>query len=59
MLLCLDCGHEFEWGEEARWEERHGLGRFEGPGEYCMGCPVCHGAFEEVFHTGECLHDAC
>ena len=57
MLVCLDCGHEFEWGEEAHWEERHGLDPFEGPGEKFTGCPVCGGAFEEVYRVGECEND--
>lgn len=44
MLKCLECGHEFEWGEEASWRENHGNGIYEP----WTGCPVCYGAFEEV-----------
>lgn len=43
---CLDCGHIFEEGEEARWEETHGLDT--PPYEKFTGCPLCYGEYEET-----------
>lgn len=42
---CLECGHIFEDGEEARWTEAHG--------EQFSGCPLCRGEYEE---TKPCKH---
>ena len=52
MLVCLECGHEFEWGEEAHWNENHGNGIIEP----WTGCPRCLGAFEELTVSRECAH---
>lgn len=57
MYHCLECGEIFD--EPVYWQERHGLDRFEGPGETWSGCPECLGAYEEVFVTGECCREAC
>lgn len=46
LYICLECGHVFD--EPARWEERHGLGPFEGPGEQWSGCPCCRGGYDEA-----------
>ena len=49
---CVECGNIFESGEEARWEESHGL---EGaPYEEWYGCPVCKGGFEEAENCAVC-----
>lgn len=43
---CLECGNIFEDGEQARWEETHGLDC--PPYEKWSGCPICKGSFEET-----------
>lgn len=45
-LKCLVCGHLFEDGEQAVWEERHGLDA--PPYERFNGCPVCRGDYDET-----------
>ena len=51
---CLECGHIFEDGEEARWSESRGeywgLPCFE---DMC-GCPICKGDYEETKTCEEC-----
>lgn len=44
---CLSCGHIFESGEEARWEEQHPYGMGYATEVFC-GCPCCGGSFEET-----------
>ena len=57
---CLDCGHIFEEGEQAIWEEHHpyGMGYAE---EEFSGCPICAGDYEETKQCkicgGEFLED--
>lgn len=46
MYKCLECGHIFEHGEEARWTEMHG--------EHMTGCPVCKCAYEETIPCRVC-----
>lgn len=47
MYKCLECGHIFEDGEEARWSESR-VEPFSYPGnEEMSGCPLCHGDYEE------------
>lgn len=43
---CLDCGHIFEYGEEAVW--------MEDSGERLHGCPFCKGAYEETTNCRVC-----
>ena len=45
--ICLKCGHIFEEGEQAHWEESRGefFGRI--CSESMIGCPLCHGEYEE------------
>ena len=43
---CLECGHIFEDGEQAVWEETHGLDT--PPYEKFSGCPICKGDFEKT-----------
>ena len=45
---CLECGHIFEDGEEARWNE--GRGEYWGApcSEEMSGCPLCNGDYEET-----------
>lgn len=56
---CLECGHIFEEGEQARWEETHGLDC--PPYEKMSGCPICKGGYEETKQCkicgGEFLED--
>lgn len=53
MYKCCECGHLFEEGEQAVWEERHGLDR--GPYEKWSGCPLCNVDYEEVHQCKECF----
>lgn len=52
MFKCCECGHLFEEGEQAVWEERHGLDT--PPYEQWSGCPICKGGYEEVNQCKEC-----
>lgn len=51
---CLDCGHIFEEGEQARWSE--GRGEFWGSpcSEEMTGCPLCKGDYEKTFRCAVC-----
>lgn len=57
---CLECGHIFEDGEWARWEEHHPYGMGYAAEEF-SGCPICKGDFEEAKQCkicgGEFLED--
>ncbi len=46
MYKCLDCGHLFEEGEQARVRETHGLDT--PPYEEYSVCPRCKGDYQEV-----------
>lgn len=52
MFRCCECGHLFEDGEQAVWEETHGLDT--PPYEKHSGCPLCKGDYEEVHQCKEC-----
>ena len=52
MFRCCECGNLFEEGEQAVWEEPHGLD--SPPYEKFGGCPVCKGDYEEVYQCKEC-----
>lgn len=52
MFKCESCGNLFEEGEQATWEERHGLD--SPPYEQWSGCPICKGGYEEVHQCKEC-----
>ena len=52
MFRCFECGNLFEEGEQAVWEETHGLD--SPPYEKFSGCPVCKGDYEEVHQCKEC-----
>lgn len=52
MYKCENCGHLFEEGEQAVWEERHGLDT--PPYEKWSGCPICKGGYEEAHQCKEC-----
>ena len=52
MYRCCECGNLFEEGEQAVWEERHGLDT--PPYEQWSGCPVCKGDYEEVRQCDSC-----
>ena len=52
MYRCVNCGNLFEEGEQAVWEEHHGLD--SPPYEKWSGCPVCKGDYEEVHQCKEC-----
>ena len=57
---CLLCGHIFEEGEQARWEEHHPYGMGYAS-ESFSGCPICNGDYEETTQCeicgGEFLED--
>lgn len=54
MYKCVECGHLFEEGEEAKWSEDRG----ECWGAPCYqemsGCPACEGAYEEAYPCKMC-----
>ena len=52
MYRCCECGNLFEEGEQAVWEETHGLDT--PPYEKWSGCPVCKGDYEEVHQCRDC-----
>ena len=52
MYRCANCGNLFEEGEQAVWEETHGLD--SPPYETWSGCPVCRGDYEEVHQCKKC-----
>ena len=52
MYRCENCGHLFEEGEQAVWEEKHGF--IDGPFEKWSGCPLCKSDYEEVHQCKEC-----
>ena len=52
MFRCCECGNLFEEGEQAVWEETHGLD--SPPYEKFSGCPVCKGDYEEVHQCKKC-----
>ena len=52
MFKCIDCGHIFEDGEQARWTEMHGF--TYGNGEEFEGCPVCKGDYFEAVPCACC-----
>ena len=52
MYRCENCGNLFEEGEQAVWEEPHGLD--SPPYENWSGCPVCKGDYEEVHQCKKC-----
>ena len=45
--ICLNCGHIFEEGEQANWEESRGEFWGHACSENMSGCPLCHGEYEE------------
>ena len=57
---CLSCGHIFEEGEQAVWEEHHPYGMGYATEKF-SGCPVCNGSYEETTQCkicgGEFLYD--
>ena len=57
---CLACGHIFEEGEQARWEEHHPYGMGYAAEEF-SGCPICKGDYEQTVKCricdGEFLED--
>lgn len=54
MFKCDDCGHIFEEGEQAVWEESRG--EFWGVPCYekVSGCPICHGDYDEASECKKC-----
>ena len=52
MYKCRECGNLFEEGEQATWEETHGLD--SPPYEKFSGCPVCKGDYEKVHQCKKC-----
>ena len=52
MYRCCECGNLFEEGEQAVWEETHGLD--SPPYETMSGCHVCRGDYEQVYQCKKC-----
>ena len=50
---CLECGHIFEEGEQAIWEEHHPYGMGYAA-ESFVCCPICKGAFKETVKCQIC-----
>ena len=46
--ICRDCGHIFEEGEQAIWEEDRGEWWGQRAWEKMCGCPKCCGDYEEA-----------
>lgn len=51
---CLDCGHIFEEGEQARWSESRGEYWGTHCSEHMSGCPLCKGEYEETVQCAVC-----
>lgn len=51
---CLNCGHLFEEGEEAVWEEDRGEYWGVRCSEQMSGCPMCKGEYEETVGCKVC-----
>lgn len=45
---CLNCGHIFEEGEQACWNESRGEFWGSPCSEEMSGCPLCNGAYEKT-----------
>lgn len=54
MYKCLECGHIFDKGEEAFWEEPRGEYWGTNCREIMVGCPLCRGVFEETKKCAIC-----
>lgn len=54
MYKCLECGHLFEEGEQARWEESRGEFWGSPCSESMSGCPICKGYYEEAVKCKIC-----
>lgn len=52
--ICLNCGHIFEEGEQANWEESRGEFWGHACSENMSGCPLCHGEYEETMPCAIC-----
>ena len=54
MYKCVECGHLFEEGEQARWTED--AGECWGQKAYIeqAGCPICKGGYEEARQCVKC-----
>ena len=48
MFKCLDCGHIFEDGEQAKWEEDRGEYWGTRCTETMSGCPMCKNDYIEI-----------
>ena len=51
---CLDCGHIFEEGEQARWNESRSEFWGVACSENMSGCPLCKGEYEETVRCAVC-----
>lgn len=48
MFKCLECGHVFEEGEQAKWSESRGEFWGSACNEIMSGCPLCQGDYAET-----------
>ena len=56
LYRCMVCGNIFDEPltyTEPRWHD------MDEPRDEYKGCPECHGDYEEVYTTGDCIHDGC
>ena len=51
---CLECGHIFEEGEQARWSESRGEYWGVPCSEEMLGCPLCKGEYEKTVSCEIC-----
>ena len=51
---CLECGHIFEDGEEAVWDDPRGEYWGQPCFETMSGCPLCRGDYEETKQCTSC-----
>ena len=54
MYKCLGCGHLFEEGEQATWQESRGEFWGSTCNETLSGCPVCKGEYEKTVECSIC-----
>lgn len=54
MYKCLECGHIFEEGEQARWNDPRGEYAGVPCSETMYGCPLCKGNYKKTVSCEIC-----